>query len=326
MAGGRTRTWRSISSMKIVALAGGVGGAKLVDGLAGVLPPEDLSVIVNTGDDFEHLGLTICPDLDTVIYTLVGLANPDTGWGRRDESWAFLETLRTLGGPTWFQLGDRDLALHIERGRRLQAGEPLSVVARILCERLGVAIQVLPMTDQPVRTRVQTDEGELGFQQYFVERACEPAVRGFRFEGAEQAAPAPGVLEDLRAADLVVFCPSNPWVSLDPILAIPGIRAAIGAKPSIGVSPIVGGKAIRGPAAKMFSELGIEPTALAVAEHFRDLLGALVIDLSDAPLAEAIAQLEIKPFVARTVMLDRSARLALARDVLEFAAELERVA
>ena len=312
--------------MKIVALAGGVGGAKLVDGLAGVLPPADLSVIVNTGDDFEHLGLTICPDLDTVTYTLAGLANPDTGWGRRDESWALLETLRTLGGPTWFQVGDRDLALHLERTRRLQAGEPLSVVTRILCERLGIAIQVLPMTDQPVRTRVQTDEGELGFQHYFVERACEPAVRGFRFEGADQATPAPGVLEVLRAADVIVFCPSNPWVSLDPILSIPGIRAALEAQPSIGVSPIVSGKAIRGPAAKMFSELGIEPTALAVAEHFRDLLGALVIDLSDAPLAEPIARLGIQPFVAQTVMLDRSARIALARTVLECAAELERVA
>ena len=312
--------------MKVVALAGGVGGAKLVDGLAGVLPPEDLSVIVNTGDDFEHLGLTICPDLDTISYTLAGLANPETGWGRRDESWSFLDTLRTLGGPTWFKLGDRDLALHVERTRRLRAGEPLSAVTRGMCEALGVTVRVLPMTDQPVRTRVQTDEGELGFQQYFVERACEPAVRGFRFEGADRAVPAPGVLEALLDADLVVFCPSNPWVSLDPILAIPGIRTAIETRPSIGVSPIVGGKAIRGPAAKMFSELGIEPTALAVAEHFRYLLGALVIDASDGPLAEPIAQLGIQPFVSQTVMLDRSARLALARHVLELAAELERVA
>lgn len=312
--------------MKVVALAGGVGGAKLVDGLAGVLPPEDLSVIVNTGDDFEHLGLTICPDLDTVTYTLAGLANPDTGWGRRDESWSFLDALRTLGGPTWFKIGDRDLALHIERTRRLRAGEPLSAVTRTLCEHLGVSIQVLPMSDQPVRTRVLTDGGELGFQQYFVERACEPAVRGFRFEGADRAAPAPGVLEVLRAADLVVFCPSNPWVSLDPILSISGIRTAIEAKPSIGVSPIVGGKAIRGPAAKIFGELGIEPTALAVAEHFRALLGALVIDLSDAQLAEPIARLGVEPFVAQTVMLDRLARIALARKVLEFAAELEPVA
>jgi len=311
--------------MKIVALAGGVGGAKLVDGLAGVLPLEDLSVIVNTGDDFEHLGLTICPDLDTVTYTLAGLANPETGWGRRDESWAFLDALQALGGPTWFRLGDRDLALHTERSRRLRAGEPLSAVTRALCAALGVECQVLPMTDQPVRTRVLSDIGELGFQEYFVERASKPAVRGFRFEGAEQAAPAPGVLESLRAADLVVFCPSNPWVSLDPILAIPGIRIAIEGKPCIGVSPIVGGEAIRGPAAKMFSELGIEPTALAVAEHFRYVLGALVIDHSDAALAEPIARLGIQAFVAQTVMLDRSARLDLARKVLEFAAELERV-
>lgn len=312
--------------MKLVALAGGVGGAKLVDGLASVLQPEDLSVIVNTGDDFEHLGLTICPDLDTVTYTLAGLANPETGWGRRDETWSFLEALRTLGGPTWFKVGDRDLAVHVERTRRLRAGEPHSAVTRTLCEHFGVAIQVLPMSDQPVRTRVQTEEGELGFQQYFVERACEPVVRGFRFEGAEQAFPAPGVLEAIRSADLVVFCPSNPWVSLDPILSVPGIRTSIGAKPSIGVSAIVEGKAIRGPAAKMFRELGIEPSSLAVAEHFRDVLGALVIDTSDEQLAEPIARLGIQPFVTQTVMLERSARIALARKVLEFAAELERVA
>ena len=293
--------------MKIVALAGGVGGAKLVDGLAGVLPPADLSVIVNTGDDFEHLGLMICPDLDTVTYTLAGLANPDTGWGRNDESWAFLDALRGFGGPTWFRLGDRDLALHIERTRRLRAGEPLSAVTRTLCAALGVGIQVLPMTDQPVRTRVLSDIGELGFQEYSLE-----------------AKTTHGVLEILRAADLVVFCPSNPWVSLDPILAIPGILAAIGGKPCIGVSPIVGGKAIRGPAAKMFGELGIEPSCLAVAEHFQDVLTALVIDTSDEPLAEPIARLGIQPWVAQTLMHDRSDRLALAGELLEFAAALER--
>ncbi len=313
-----------MSSMKIVALAGGVGGAKLVDGLAGVLPHDDLTVVVNTGDDFEHLGLTICPDLDTVTYTLAGLANPDTGWGRRDETWGFLDALGVLGGPTWFKLGDRDLALHIERTRRLDAGEPLSAVTRGMCAALGVTVRVLPMTDHPVQTRVLSEIGELGFQEYFVQRACEPAVRGFRFDGAERAAPAPGVLEALRAAERIIFCPSNPWVSLDPILAIPGIRTAIEGKPSIGVSPIVGGQAIRGPAAKMFGELGIDPSALAVAEHFREVLAALVIDANDESLAEPIARLGIQPFVTQTVMLDRSTRLALAREVLEFAAELER--
>ncbi len=310
--------------MKIVALAGGVGGAKLVDGLAGVSPAADLSVIVNTGDDFEHLGLMICPDLDTVTYTLAGLANPDTGWGRRDESWAFLDALRALGGPTWFRLGDRVLALHIERTRRLREGESISAVTRSMCAALGVEVKLLPMTDQPVRTRVQTDEGELGFQEYFVEQASEPAVRGFRFQGADQAAPAPGVLEVLRSADRIILCPSNPWVSLDPILAIPGIRAAIRGKPGSGVSPIVGGKAIRGPAAKMFGELGIEPSCLAVAEHFRDLLTVLVIDTGDESLAEPIARLGIQPLVAQTVMRDRSDRLALGRELLEFAAALER--
>jgi LPPG:FO 2-phospho-L-lactate transferase len=301
-----------------------VGGAKLVDGLAGVLPPEDLTVIVNTGDDFEHLGLAICPDLDTVTYTLAGVANPETGWGRRDESWSFLKAVEALGGPTWFKLGDRDLALHVERTRRLREGEPLSAVTGRIVETMGIAVRLLPMTDRPVRTRVLTADGELGFQEYFVKLRCEPAVRGFRFEGAEAAEPAPGVIEALREAELIVFCPSNPWVSLDPILSVPGIRAAVQGKPSIGVSPIVGGAALRGPAAKMFRELGIEPSALAVAEHYRGILGALVIDTQDARLAEPIARLEIRPFVTNTVMLDRSDRLSLARQVLQYASELER--
>jgi LPPG:FO 2-phospho-L-lactate transferase len=310
--------------MRVVALAGGVGGAKLVDGLAGVLPPEDLTVIVNTGDDFEHLGLAICPDLDTVTYTLAGVANPETGWGRRDESWSFLKAVEALGGPTWFKLGDRDLALHVERTRRLREGEPLSAVTGRIVETMGIAVRLLPMTDRPVRTRVLTADGELGFQEYFVKLRCEPAVRGFRFEGAEAAEPAPGVIEAFREAELIVFCPSNPWVSLDPILSVPGIRAAVQGKPSIGVSPIVGGAALRGPAAKMFRELGIEPSALAVAEHYRGILGALVIDTQDARLAEPIARLEIRPFVTNTVMLDRSDRLSLARQVLQYASELER--
>lgn len=309
--------------MRVAALAGGVGGAKLVDGLAGILRPEDLTVIVNTGDDFEHLGLTICPDLDTITYTLAGLANPETGWGRRDESWSFLETLETLGGPTWFQIGDRDLALHVARSHRMMAGEPLSVITRAICATLGVKVRVLPMSDQSVRTIVETDEGELGFQEYFVARACDPVVRGFRFEGSERAIPAPEVIESIQAADLIVFCPSNPWVSLDPIVAVPGIRAEIVGKPSIGVSPIVGGKALKGPAAKMFAEMGFHPSALAVADHYRGLLTALVIDTADASSTDQIAALGIQPFVTDTIMTDRAARLRLAQEALDFAAELE---
>ena len=244
--------------MKVVALAGGVGGAKLVDGLAAVLAPDDLTVVVNTGDDFRHLGLSICPDLDTITYTLAGLANPQTGWGRRDESWSFLETLGRLGGPTWFRLGDRDLALHVQRTRRLAEGQPLSQVTAELCAALGVGVRVLPMSDQPVSTRVLTEEGELTFQDYFVARGCEPRVSSFRLEGLEAAQAAPGVLQALREAAVVILCPSNPWVSLDPILALPGVRPSLALKFAVGVSPIVGGQAVKGPAAKMFRELGLQ--------------------------------------------------------------------
>ncbi|MBE3117592.1 MAG: 2-phospho-L-lactate transferase, partial [Candidatus Atribacteria bacterium] len=207
--------------MKIVALAGGVGGAKLADGLAQLLPPENLTIVVNTGDDFEHLGLYISPDLDTVCYTLAGLVNPETGWGRREETFHVLENLQKLGGPDWFHLGDRDLATHIERTRRLREGQPLSQITRDFCHAWGVRQPVLPMSDQPVRTMLDTTEdGELAFQEYFVHRKCEPKVKGFRFAGIEMARPAPGVLEMIEQADAVVVCPSNPWVSIDPILAV----------------------------------------------------------------------------------------------------------
>lgn len=308
--------------MKVVALAGGVGGAKLVDGLASVMPAEDLTVIVNTGDDFEHLGLSISPDLDTVMYTLAGLANPETGWGRADETWAFLETLETLGGPTWFRLGDRDLALHTERTRRLRQGETLSEVTLDLSEALNIHVRLLPMSDDPIRTVVHTDEGELAFQEYFVARACEPMVRSFEFVGVEAAKAAPGAIEAISQADSVILCPSNPWVSLDPILAVPGIREAVEARPTIGVSPIIGGKAIKGPAAKMYTELRVEPSALAVAQHFSQL-DAFVIDLADADWIEPIRALGVQPFVTNTVMDSTEARQRLAQEVLEFIGELE---
>ncbi len=308
--------------MKVVALAGGVGGAKLVDGLASILPAEHLTAIVNTGDDFEHLGLSISPDLDTVMYTLAGVANPETGWGRADETWSFLETLGKLGGPTWFRLGDRDLALHTERTRRLLHRETLSEVTADFCEALGIQVQLLPMSDDPIRTIVHTDEGELAFQEYFVARACEPRVRSFEFVGADTSKPAPGVIEAISQADSVIFCPSNPWVSLDPILAVPGIREAIEAKPSIGVSPIVGGKAIKGPAAKMYTELNVDPSAFAVAQHFPQL-DAFVIDAADADWMESIRTLGVEPFVTQTVMDSIEARRRLAQEVLEFIGELE---
>ena len=305
-------------SMQVVALAGGVGGARLADGLAQVLPAEHLTVIVNVGDDFEHLGLRICPDLDTVCYTLAGLANPDTGWGRRDESWQVLNSLAELGGPTWFRLGDRDLALHLERSEGLRLGVPLSQVTGTLCQRMGVPVRVLPVTDQVVPTIVLTETGELPFQEYFVRQRCEPKVTGFRFTGIEQARPAPGVEEALHRADLIVLCPSNPWVSLDPLLAVPGVQEAFGTQRVVGVSPIIGEQTVKGPAAKMFTELGIRPSAQAVAEHYRHLLGGFVLDRQDISQADAVQALDILPYVANTIMKNRQDRRRLALEILEF--------
>jgi LPPG:FO 2-phospho-L-lactate transferase len=309
-------------ALKILAFAGGVGGAKLTSGLAGILPASQMTVVVNTGDDFEHLGLTICPDLDTVAYTLAGLANPETGWGRKDETWSFLNMLDDLGGPTWFKIGDRDLALHHERTRRLHAGQMLSEVCDQLYQQLGVQVKLHPMSDQPVRTMVLTDVGELSFQDYFVARGCQPRVKGFRFDGIENARPAPGVLEAISLADLVIFCPSNPWVSLDPILAVEGIRDAVYTKPVIAVSPIVGGKTIRGPAAKMFIELGIEPSPLSVAEHYHGLLHGIIIDQQDEMYREDIQILGPFVKVADTIMRTMSDHHRLAEEVLTFASEI----
>lgn len=307
---------------KVVTLAGGVGGAKLADGLAAILPADRLTVVVNTGDDFEHLGLSICPDLDTVVYTLAGLASSETGWGRADERWTVLEELRNLGAPTWFRIGDRDLAVHLERTRLLKAGLSLSEVVRRICAVFKVQVRVLPMCDEPVHTVVITREGELPFQEYFVAQDCQPVVHGFRFDGIEAAHPAPVVLEALAEADLIVLGPSNPWVSLDPILAVPGIRQALERRPVVGVSPIVGGRALKGPAAKMFAELGIEPSPAAVAHHFRHLLKGIVIDKVDGDESDRIRQMGIRTCITDTVMMGRSDRARLAQDVLHFGVEL----
>lgn len=309
--------------MKIFALAGGVGGAKLAHGLAQCLPPQDLTVVVNTGDDFEHFGLSISPDLDTVCYTLAGLANPQTGWGLAGESWTALEQAKALGAPAWFNLGDRDLGTHLERTRRLRAGEALSAITADFCRAWGIGPTVLPMSDQAVRTMVQTAAGgELAFQNYFVELRCEPEVGGFRFAGLEAAEPAPGVLVALAAADLVVICPSNPWVSIGPILGLPGLRAALAAKPVLAVSPIVGGQAIKGPAAKMFRELGIEPSPLAVAHYYDGLLAGLVLDRVDAAQQTAVRELGIMPLATDSIMHDLNDRARLAAEVLEFGQSL----
>jgi LPPG:FO 2-phospho-L-lactate transferase len=305
--------------MKIVALSGGVGGAKMAHGLAQCLPPNDLTVIVNTGDDFDHFGLHICPDLDTVCYTLAGLANESTGWGRSGETWLALESAAALGGPTWFNLGDRDLGVHLERTRRLALGEPLSEIMSHFCDRWGIQPAILPMSDQRVATMVETVElGELSFQEYFVKYQCQPAVRRFRFEGIESARPAPGVIEAIQAADAVILTPSNPWVSVAPILAVAGVRPAMAGKPVVAVSPIIAGKAIKGPAAKMYREMGIEPSALAVAKHYQGLVSALFIDHQDAAEAPAIAALGIRPVITDILMPSVAGRKRLAGEVLAF--------
>lgn len=304
--------------MKITALAGGVGGAKLANGLAQLLPPEDLTVIVNTGDDFEHLGMYICPDLDTVCYTLAGLANPETGWGRVDESWNAFNNLEKLGGPAWFRLGDSDLATHLERTRRLKEGRLLSQITKEFCVAWNVKPAILPMTDSPVRTMVDTEEGELAFQEYFVHRHCEPRVKGFRFDGVEVAEPAPGVKEAIQAADAVILCPSNPWVSIDPILHV--IKQID--KPVVAVSPIIGGEAVKGPAAKMYKELGIEPSALAVAKHYHTILKGFVLDTADIKYIQQVEAMNIKTRATDTLMKNQKDRARLAQDVLHFVGSL----
>lgn len=307
----------------IVALAGGVGGAKLAAGLARVLPPEELVIVVNTGDDFEHLGVHVSPDLDTVMYTLAGIANPETGWGQAGETWSFMGALSRLGGPDWFKLGDRDLATNVERTRRLGAGETLSAITRDLCRRLGVRHPVVPMSDDPVRTVVHTDRGALEFQHYFVRDRCEPQVKRLEYRGAENARPSAALREALGRSDLggVLFCPSNPYLSIAPILAVPGVREAIGNR-AVAVSPIIAGHAVKGPAAKIMRELGISPSALEIARYYRGLVRALVIDRTDTALAAPIEALGIRPVLDDTLMAGDSDRERLARACL---AVLEQV-
>jgi LPPG:FO 2-phospho-L-lactate transferase len=310
--------------MRVAALAGGVGGAKLAHGLARVLRPAELTIIVNTADDFTHLGLRICPDLDTVCYTLAGISSRKTGWGRANETWNAMEVVAQLGGPDWFRLGDRDLAVHLERTRRLSSGDPLSHIVKEFCEAWGIDHTVLPMTDSVVGTVVQTDVGDLDFQDYFVRRRCEPRVHGFFFRGADAAPPAPEVTKALSAADVVILCPSNPWVSIGPILALQGLRQIVASRNTVAVSPIVRGRALRGPADKMYREMGIEPSALAVANHYHGVASAFVADSSDAQLEPRILELGMRVLMTNTVMRTERDRRRLAREVLDFARDSEK--
>jgi LPPG:FO 2-phospho-L-lactate transferase len=292
----------------VVVLAGGVGGAKLLRGLAAHVAGPELVAVVNPGDDFVLHGLSISPDLDTVVYTLAGMADPERGWGLAGETWRVMEALERLRGETWFRLGDGDLATHLYRTGRLRSGATLSEVTAEIAQRLGVATRVLPMSDQPVRTIVELADGtEVAFQDYFVRMRHEPAVRSVRYEGAERARPAPGVLEALEAADRIVVATSNPVLSIRPILAVPGIEAALRARRDrvVAVSPIVAGRALRGPADRLLADLGYEPSALGVARLYDGLLGTFVLDVADQALANSIAALGMHPVVARTVMQRR---------------------
>ena len=309
---------------RYLAITGGVGGAKLVLGLSKLLDRDELAIIVNTGDDFQHLGLHISPDIDTLVYTLAGECNSDTGWGRRDESWQFMDALAALGGETWFRLGDRDLAMHIERTRRLQTGESLTRVTAGLASSLGIQHRILPMSDDPVHTRVLTENGAMDFQHYFVRDRCGPAVSGFAFEGADSARINPEIdqyLDDPALAG-VILCPSNPFVSIDPILAVPGMRQRLVQcqAPVIAVSPVVGGSAIKGPTVKMMRELSIPNSASWVAGHYRDFLDGFVLDKQDAGLRGEIETLGMKVSVTQTVMESLDDRVKLARDCLDLLA------
>jgi LPPG:FO 2-phospho-L-lactate transferase len=307
----------------VVALSGGIGGAKLALGLSHVVAPGNLLVVANTGDDFEHLGLSISPDIDTLVYTLAGLDNTELGWGRRDESWNFMAALEAIGGATWFRLGDRDLAMHVERTRRLAAGETLAAITDDLSRRLGVGPCILPMSDDPVRTMVRAGEGWIAFQDYFVRQQCRPVVKELAFRGAEAARAHPDFLAALASPRLraVVVCPSNPLISVGPILAVPGVRDAIAAcaAPVVAVSPIIGGRAVKGPTAKMFAELGTEPSAASVARHYAGLLRGYVLDHEDAGTAGTLG---LPCRVTQTLMKTLDDKVALARDVLGFADRL----
>jgi LPPG:FO 2-phospho-L-lactate transferase len=298
----------------IIALSGGIGGAKLALGFSRVLPPDELMIIANTGDDFEHYGLTICPDTDTLLYTLAGLDNPQLGWGRADESWAFMETLATLGGADWFRLGDRDLALHVLRSHRLRAGDSLSSITDDFRQRFGIGPRILPMSDDPVRTQISTDQCWLDFQDWFVRLRAEPVARAVKFAGVEQARPQPALLEALRAQPRgIVICPSNPFISIEPILAVPGLRDAIKAcgAPVVAVSPIIAGQAVKGPTARMFEALGVTPSAAAVAARYGDLLDGYVMEHGDDGVG-----ITPRVFHAATLMRDLDDKTALAQQVL----------
>jgi len=316
----------STDNKKILALSGGVGGAKLALGLKHCLQADELTVVANTADDFEHLGLSISPDLDTVMYTLAGLNDTEKGWGLAGETWNGLAALQRLNGETWFQLGDKDIATHLIRSQALAQGKTLTEVTALLSQGLNAGVNLLPMSDDPVCTMIETATGDLSFQHYFVRDRCEPSVMGIRFEGIEAARPQSEFLQLLQGNELsaVVICPSNPFVSVEPMLALPSVREALKkcSAPVVAVSPIVAGLAIKGPAAKMMKELSMPASAEAVACYYGDLLDGFIIDESDAFQAEAIEALGIKALVTPTIMKNLQDRIDLAQQVIKFSGSL----
>lgn len=312
-----------MSGNHVLALSGGVGGAKLAAGLAAVLAPEDLTIAVNTGDDFEHLGLTICPDIDSVTYALAGLNDTQRGWGVKDETWQAMAMLKALGEADWFNLGDRDLGMHVARSWRLRTGETLSAVTTRLTRELGIAHAIVPMSDAPVRTQIGTADGWLDFQRYFVAEQCRPVATGIRFAGVPGAAAAPALAEALARDDLgaIIICPSNPYLSVDPILAVDGVREALEARrvPLVAVSPLVGGTALKGPLAKLLGELGQPVSNQTIADHYGELLDHLVIDTADAADAEGLRTGALSVTITGTVMCGADDRERLARVALSAA-------
>jgi LPPG:FO 2-phospho-L-lactate transferase len=315
-----------MSRLHYLAITGGVGGAKLALGLCKLLKGDELTLAVNTGDDFEHLGLHISPDIDTLVYTLAGESNPDTGWGRRDESWQFMQALTALGGDSWFSLGDRDLAMNVERTHRLSKGQTLSQITAAFAASFGIDHTILPMSDDPVSTRVHTTQGPMDFQHYFVRERCEPKVTGFEFKGCEQARLNPDIRLKLGSPDLacVILCPSNPFVSIDPVLSLPGLRELLKSCPApvVAVSPVVGGAAVKGPTVKMMQELSVPNTATAVAGHYRDFLNGFIIDREDSALKPDIEALGLTAEVTNTMMISLGDRVNLARTCLDLLQKL----
>lgn len=305
--------------MKVTALAGGIGAAKFLVGLAAVVPPEDITIIANTGDDIELHGLRICPDLDTVIYTLSGVVNEDSGWGIAGDTFELLKWLARYGEAPWFNLGDRDLATHIHRTEQLRRGLSLTEVTDHIRRSLGVRSRIVPMTDDYAPTRVATDEGEMHFQEYFVGRRCEPRVNQILLDEAKRSRPAAGVVPAILGAEAVIVCPSNPFISIGPILAVPAVREALRQTraPVASITPIIGGKALKGPAADMLRDLGHEASAVGVAALYRDFVRVFVLDEADSDLAPAVGELGLRVLVTNTVMNTKEDRARLARNVLE---------